>query len=68
MKTFSQLFFENNGFIVNNGLLKFRIWIGQLVGLLRNLRIHIEFHSKLFIGTKNGFKNEIIKLIVNFFL
>jgi hypothetical protein len=60
-------FFLNNAFIVNSGLLKFKIWIGQLVGLLRNSRIHIELHSKLFIGTKHGFKNEIIKLSVKSF-
>jgi len=63
----SQLLFLNNAFIVNNGLLKFKIWIGQLVGLLRNSRIHIEFHSKLFIGTNHGFKNKIIKLSVKSF-
>jgi hypothetical protein len=60
MKTFVQLFFENNAFIINNELLKLEKWMGQLVGLLKNSRIHIEFHSKLFIGTKNGLKNEMI--------
>jgi len=60
MKTFAQLFFENNAFIINSGLLKLKKWIGWLVGSLRNSRIHIEFHSKLFIGTKNGLKNEMV--------
>jgi GTPase SAR1 family protein len=40
------------------------IWTNQLVGLLRNSRIHIEFHSKLFIRIKNGLNNEMIKLSV----
>jgi hypothetical protein len=54
MKTFAQLFFENNAFIINSALLKLKKWIGQLVGLLRNSNIHIEFHSKLFIGLRMG--------------
>jgi hypothetical protein len=62
MKTFAQLFFENNTFIINHGLL-----INQLIGLFKNSRIHIDFHSKLFIVTKHGLKNEIIKLNVIFF-
>jgi hypothetical protein len=28
MKTISELSFENNAFIINSGLLKFKIWIG----------------------------------------
>jgi len=35
-------------------------------GLLKNSRIHIKFHAKLFIGIKNGLKNEMIKLSVKF--
>jgi hypothetical protein len=50
MKTFAQLFFENNAFIMNSVILKLKIWINQLSRLLRNSIIHIEFHSKLFIG------------------
>jgi hypothetical protein len=38
-----------------------------LISLLRNLNFHIEFHSKLFIMTKHGSNNEIIKVNVNFF-
>jgi hypothetical protein len=41
--------------------------INQLVGLLKNSKIHIELHFKLFIRIKNGLKNEMIKLNVNFF-
>jgi len=26
MKTFAQLFFENNAFIINGGILKLKIW------------------------------------------
>ncbi len=66
MKTFAQLFFENNAFIINSGFLE-KKWTSQLAGLLRNSRIHIEFHSKLFIEIKNGFKNEMIKLTVKSF-
>ncbi len=66
MKTFAQLFFENNAFIINSGFLE-KKWTSQLAGLLRNSRIHIEFHSKLFIEIKNGLKNEMIKLIVKSF-
>jgi hypothetical protein len=75
MKTFAQIFFENNVFIINSELflknLKYiyiYIWTDQLAGLLRNLKIHIEFHSKLFTRTKNGLKNEMVKLSVIFFL
>ncbi len=60
MRKISQLAFENNAFIVNGGLLKFKIWIGYLVEWLTNSRIQIEFHSKLFIRTKHGLKNEMI--------
>jgi hypothetical protein len=46
-----------------------KIWTSQLVRVLRNSRIHIEFHSKLFIEIKNGLKNEMIELNVkSFFL
>jgi hypothetical protein len=60
--------FENNAFIFNRRLLKLQIWINKLIGLLKISRIHIEFHSKLFILTKHGLNSEIIKLSVNFFL
>jgi hypothetical protein len=63
-KTFSQLFFENNEFIMNGG----KIWTDWLTVLLRNSRIHIEFHSKLFIVIKHQLNNEIIKLNVKSFL
>jgi hypothetical protein len=36
-------------------------------GLLRSSNFHIEFHSKLFIRTKNGLRNEMIKLSVKSF-
>jgi hypothetical protein len=49
MMAFAQFFFANNVFIINSGLLKSKIWIDQLIGLLRNSRIHIEFHSNFFI-------------------
>jgi len=68
MKTFAQLFFENNVIIINNGLLNLKIWTNRLSRLLINSRIHIEFHSQLFIQTKHGLKNEIIWLNVIFFL
>jgi len=74
MKTFAELFFQNNAFIMNNELLKSNIWTNQLIKLLRNSNFHIEFYSKLFIVIKHelfieqGLKNEIIKLNVNFFL
>jgi hypothetical protein len=35
MKTFAQLFFENNAFIINNELLKKKKWTTQLARLLR---------------------------------
>jgi hypothetical protein len=60
--------FLNNSFIISSGFLKFKIWIGQLTKLLRNSRIHSEFHSNLFTMTKHGLKNEIVKLNVKFFL
>ncbi len=60
-------FFENNVFIINNELLNLKIWTNQLSRLLINSRIHIEFHSKLFILIKHGLKDEIIKLNVKFF-
>jgi hypothetical protein len=45
------------------------IWTNQLARLLRNSRIHIEFHSKLFTRmTKNGLKNEMVKLSDGFFM
>jgi len=44
-----------------------KVHIGQLIRLLRNSRIHIEFHSKLFEMIKHGLKNEIIKLSVKSF-
>jgi hypothetical protein len=68
MKLFVKLYFENILFIINNGLLKFKIWIGQLIGLLINSKIHIKIHSKMFIVIKYALKNEIIKLGLNFFL
>jgi hypothetical protein len=67
MKTFAQFLFNNNAFIINSGLLKKKIWTGQLVRLLINSRIHIEFQAKLFIGIRNGLKTEMIKFKVNFF-
>jgi hypothetical protein len=57
MKTFAQFVFESNSFFINSGLFKKQNWIGQLARLLKNSRIHIEFHSKLFILTKHGLKN-----------
>jgi hypothetical protein len=57
MKTFEQLFFESNAFIINSGLLKYKIWTSQLIELLQKSRIHIEFLSKLFIVMKHGMKN-----------
>ncbi len=67
--TFAQFFFANNVVIINSGLLKSKIWIDQLIGLLKNSRIHIEFHCNFFYSTtKRGLKNEIMKLNVNFIL
>jgi hypothetical protein len=48
MKTFAQLFFESNAFIINSELFEIKIWTGQLIKLLKNSKIHIEFHSKFF--------------------
>jgi hypothetical protein len=49
--------------------LKKKVWTSQLARLLRKSRIHIEFHSKLFTRTtKNGLKNEMVKLSVMIFL
>jgi hypothetical protein len=67
MKMFTQLFFENNAFIINNGLLKLKFWTNQLAGLLY-IYIYIEFHSKICRGTNNGLKNEMIKLNVKYFV
>jgi hypothetical protein len=61
-------FFENLiAFIINSGFVKFKIWTDQLIRLLKFLKIHIEFHSELFIMTKHGLKNEIIKVSVKMF-
>ncbi len=38
-----------------------------MIKLLKNSGFHIEFYSKMFIMTKHGLKNEIIKLNVIFF-
>jgi hypothetical protein len=53
------IIFESKfSFIINNELLKLKkIWTRYLIGLLKNSRIHIEFHSKLFIVIKHGLKN-----------
>ncbi len=69
--TFAQLFCENNAFMINSKkifIIEVKNMTSELAGLLRNSRIHIEFHSKKIIGTKNGLKNETIKLNVKFFL
>jgi hypothetical protein len=42
--------------------------LGQLARLLKNSKIHIELHFKLFIRTKRGLKNEMIKSNVKLFL
>jgi hypothetical protein len=44
-----------------------KLHIDQLIRLLRNSRIYIEFHSKLLEMTKHGLKNQIIKLSVKSF-
>jgi hypothetical protein len=41
-------FFENNAFIMNSEHLKLKIWIDQLIILVRNSKIHIEFHLNYF--------------------
>jgi hypothetical protein len=64
MKTFAQFLFNNNAFIINSGLLKKTIWTGQLVRLLNNSRIHIEFQAKQFIGIRNA---KMIKFNVKIF-
>lgn len=46
MKTSIQLYFENNAHIFSSALLKFKIWIGWLIRLLKNWNFHIEFHSQ----------------------
>jgi hypothetical protein len=62
------MFFENSiAFIINSGFVKFKIWTDQLIRLLRKFKIHIELHSELFIMTKHGLKNEIIKVSVKMF-
>jgi hypothetical protein len=67
MNIFVKVYFENIVFIINNGLLKFKIWTGQLIGLLINWKIHTKIHSKMFIMTKYALKNEIIKIRFEFF-
>jgi hypothetical protein len=67
MKTFAQLFFENNAFIINNGFLKSNIWTNKLTRLLKNLKFNIEFYSKMFIVIKHGLKKEMTKLNVKSF-
>jgi len=66
--TLTQLCFQNNAFNMNSGFLQSNIWTNQLIELLRNSKIHLEFYSKLFIMTTHGLKNEIIKLNVKSFL
>jgi hypothetical protein len=68
MKTFTQISFQNNAFIINSGLLKFKIWISQLNRLLKKNLIHNDFHYKLFIVSTYRLENEIIKLSVKSFL
>jgi hypothetical protein len=63
MKTFAQIFFENNAFLINNGLLEKKLdcsvdWI------VKKCKNSFEFHSKLFIVNKHGLNNKTIKLIV----
>jgi hypothetical protein len=43
MKTFAQLIFEINPFIINRGLLKFKIWTSELTILLINSRNQLNF-------------------------
>jgi len=52
---------------MNSGILQSNIWTNQLIELLKNSNIHVEFYSKLFIMTKHGLKNGIIKLNVKSF-
>lgn len=57
MKTFAQFFLKiMYPFLIVNYFFKIEKikWTSQLAGLLRNLRIHIEFHSKLLQGLRMG--------------
>jgi hypothetical protein len=47
--------------------LKFKNMGWLFIRLLRNSRVHVELHSKLFIVIKHGLENEIIKLCEIFF-
>ncbi len=67
MNTLVKLFFENNAFIINSGLSRFKKCIGWLIGLLINSINHMKFHPKLFVVTKYALKNERIKSNMNFF-
>jgi hypothetical protein len=54
-------------FFINGGLKKNKNGLVSWLDYENNSRIHIKFHSKLFIVTKQGLKNEIIKIIVKFY-
>jgi hypothetical protein len=60
MNIFVKLFFENNSLLIVN-FQSSKLWTNWLIGLFINWRIHIKFHSKLFIMTKYALKGEIIK-------
>jgi len=45
-----------------------KTWIGWLIRLFMNCKIHIKFHFKLFTVIKYVFKNEVIKSSVELFL
>jgi hypothetical protein len=68
MNTLVKLYFEINVFIINSQLLKLKMWISQLTKLPITWRIHVNFHSKMFIMIKHALNNEIIKLMWNLFL
>jgi hypothetical protein len=65
MNTFVKLFFENNSLLIISSQSS-KLWTNWLIGLFINWRIHIKFHSKLFIMIEYALKGEIIKLNVIF--
>jgi hypothetical protein len=68
MKTFAKIILKIINSLSIMDFLNKKIWTCQLARLLRNSKIHIEFHSTLLIGTKNELMNVMIKLSVKSFL
>jgi hypothetical protein len=69
MNTFVKLFFENNVFIIRNGLSKLKSMHWLVHWIINKLNKSYEIHPKLFVATKYALKDEILKSnMTSFFL